>query len=471
MNRYLKNTTAAIVAAAALSGCSFLKDWVAPTVDSKVVMEKVRVNDYKGALELATQRGFFKMDKMLRHLDLGGIYFLDSQYYHALKEFEKAQELAEKSQAVIKLGYSGETHEISMLHFYLSLTHFRLYQTGKQEAFIDDEGKEEAAKTLTNEERQKHLEAARSILLAWNSWTNMYASEKKADFTQDLLERTYGAFIQAQGQDNQQETARKLYESIPDLLDGDYAKKYPSARKQAVDLKKYAVENKASLPNVEALVFSGFVEPKIAKTIQVPLDVILAIAAAQGDGIFASLVVPADGMLSFEVLEVKKPQAVPEQKITVKNKKGQIVAEKNTVVSQPVSEIVYHRFGGDKTAEIKRKSAALQAECLTGIRVNYPKYAEHVQKAAEYKQQNNTKKAVEHTAKAATYTAAAKAACTGSKVDTRAWEVLPNSITEAVFKLNKGDYTAELSVNGQPAAKQDFSVKDGAPALLNFVLQ
>lgn len=470
MKHSLKNSTAAIALIATLSACSFLKDLMAPRVDSQIVMSKVRANDYKGALELATQRGFFSMDKMLRHLDLGGIYFLDGQYYHALKEFEQAQQLADNSQALIKLSYAGETHEISMLHFYLSLAHFRLYQTGKQEAYVDEEGKEEPAKTLTDEEKQKHLEAAGNVLLAWNSWTSMYASEKKADFTRDLLERTYGAFIQAQGKDNQQETARKLYESIPDLLNNDYAGKYPSAKKYAAGLKKYATENRATLPNVEALVLTGFVEPKVAKTIKVPFSIATAVAAAKGDSAFVSSVVPADG-LSFEIVEVKKPEIVPEQKIIVKDKKGKIIAEKSTVVSQPVSEIIYHRFGGDKTAEIQRKTVALQTGCLAGIRANYPKYAEHMQKADAYKQQHQNKKFAQHMGHAAVYAGAARAACTGSKADTRAWEVLPANITEAAFKLKTGDYTAELSVKGQTVARQDFSVKEGSPALLNFVRQ
>ena len=268
----------------------------------------------------------------------------------------------------------------------------------------------------------------------------------------------------AQGSDSNQRLARDLYAGVEDFLK-EYYMKYPSAKAHAKELIRFAQKGESSLPNVQIVSLLGMVEQKIAKKHEMPFDYNQAVTAANGDTKFVNTVVPHGDKLVFETLEMKKPAISPAQKVVIESD-GKVVESDDMALTQPVSEIVYNKFGRDNTSFIAKRKKQMRG-CLDAIRTNYPKYAKQMQKASE---QKDKKKKFKHQVEANAFMALAKGSCDGPYVDVRGWETLPNTISQAGFTLKDGKYTARYIVDGKELATKEFSVSNGLPAVVDFVL-
>ncbi len=464
----IKKTLIILLAFFLLTNCT-------TTIHNHQVMDLMKKDDMAGALDLAKQKGYYgkKNSTLIRHLDLGILYYQNAQYYHALKEFETAQSLIEELQT-IKISsvfynqnyYNGETYDISMLHFYLSLTHFKLYSTGVYEQPDAQNSNLFYHKKLTNKERYFHLSASRSILLAWNSWTSKFASENKTIFTNDMLENTWGSFVQDQNMSNN--TAQSLLKQIPILLQNNYIPHYPSSKATQQDLLEYQSNKLKTIPNLSVVFQYGLVSPKISKRITFQINKILAIAAAQGDLIFAYLAVP-NGKLSFNILEVKKPNLAENIRIAIKQDDKTILTQKLSLI-QPMSEIIYKHYGEDLEKRIQSKKTTLEATCLTAIATNYIGYKEAMELSTKT---SNLAEQIAYKATALSFAAIAQKLCSGGDVDTRGWNTLPQAIYMASFRLDKGSYRAEYIRNKKIIKTQDFNIEENnQPTLLDvFVIK
>ena len=95
--------------------------------------------------------------------------------------------------------FYGEIYERSLLRFYSALNHYLIYQQGYYESHTKGE-KNFPKKNLSRPERRRHLEAARAMIVEWNTKITEWRNERLGEtiYKDDLLAKTFGAFIHRQ---------------------------------------------------------------------------------------------------------------------------------------------------------------------------------------------------------------------------------------------------------------------------------
>ncbi|MEI8346467.1 MAG: hypothetical protein WCG27_03305, partial [Pseudomonadota bacterium] len=122
--------------------------------------------DYQAAHRLLGTNSFYKEEnsRLLYFLEQGLVHHLEGHYYQSVLYLMEADQLAQKlftvsltSQGKAMIAndnydkYYGESYERSLVHFYLSLNHYLLFQQGFYEAYLPDgakEGQKDAKYTL-----------------------------------------------------------------------------------------------------------------------------------------------------------------------------------------------------------------------------------------------------------------------------------------------------------------------------------
>lgn len=473
-----------------LTGCAFLKKLTMTETNSKAVIVKINEGNMDEALKLAKEESFYGKKEVLRHFQLGRVYYMNGQFYHALKEFEAAAEITEKKELQtgdtagkivgglqnIGNAFAGTYYQVTdenkaMLYFYLALTNFRLYNEGKQEAYIDAEGMETPAKTLSDEERETILAATLAHMRNWAAFLNKNGKSKK-----EILEGTFGSFAYFQGNSFDAQTGERLLADIREMLT---TLPYPSAVQSRKFANDYINGNLEKAPNIEVVSQLKLVEPERHRRIK---EIYTGFVAPDSEFMKAIFGTMHTYTVRHSYLYVNKPEKAPVLKIVIKQG-DTVVAEKGMAVTAPLSEMLFSKIGAKKTPEEEKKILArIQPRCSAAVKLAYPKYQK--KKEEEYKNllsekdtKKKLKKEMKIKAKLALITAIPAGVCTNGVPEFTpeyaesildSWDLLPASVSEAGFNLVNGKYTAVLFANGKEIAKQNFKVKDGEPVVVDF---
>lgn len=199
---------------------------------------------YAEAIKFVEGNDFFNEEdnELLKHLELGMAHHMAGQYFQSTRHLDRAKtihqklftvSLSKKASTIVTNEnfdiYYGYTYERSLIHFYLSLNHFLIYQQGYREGFKmvdkDDNEKVIAKHELTSSEKSSEMQAARAELLGWDTYLKDQANQKKGRsvFKVDLLAKTYGGFIhEAIGTSEDLQIALRLYKDAKLFLFRNY---------------------------------------------------------------------------------------------------------------------------------------------------------------------------------------------------------------------------------------------------------
>lgn len=430
-------------------------------------------------------------DRLLKYLELGMIQYMNGNFFQALQTFDKAKDLSDKlftvsvSKKVTSAvsndnydNYYGEKFERSMIRFYQSLIHLKLSEVGKYEAHevISRDGngkvigkKPVAEKVLSDQEKRRHLSMASNVLIEWNALLDNYKSTTggKVTYKADLLAAVYGAFVWEQlGKRtraiNLYKEAKKIlfrnyniletynlkskkfksdFSKLPNMPEKKVKAQYVQETAHAKMLNKYIDERIAELKkgkkdNLHVLLEKGFITPKKANKIDIPLPITVGKYKSAG-GNFVKFCVNALGMASgaapkiyFELPEIPFEPVDGAYIIHVQSG-GKTVLKKQLAVVNPLANLA--------TLILDEKSSSISAK--TGARVA-GKHAAAL--FAAYGTYQATKKKVGDffamSAASLAYAGANKAIESSERADLRNWSLLPHHFRITSLDLKPGTY-------------------------------
>ena len=203
--------------------------------------ELFNARQFDKAQQFLHSADFYKDEKqaLLKYLELGLTHHGAGNYYQSVLALEKAKEihqklftvsLSKKAASMVTNDtvdqYYGEPYERSLIHFYLSLNHYLIYQKGSYESYTPAGGTAPIAeKKLNPSELSTELQASRAEIIAWDSYLDWLQKDRtgKSVFKNDLLAKTFGAFIhEAIGTRNDLQTALFLYRDAKKILFQNY---------------------------------------------------------------------------------------------------------------------------------------------------------------------------------------------------------------------------------------------------------
>lgn len=450
------------------------------------LQENIRLDLARGetqkALQTAKSSDFYADEEsfVVKNLELGLLYYLNGSCYQALKHFDAAQkksrELYTKSLLNAALAsiagqrsenYEGEAYEMSLLRFYQSLCHYRLYKDGTYEAYADENGVQIPEKKLTDTEKRQHLRAARAVMLDWDAVLREYQRERAGQslFKRDMAAKLWGGFIHERNRlSEDRQIARQLYKDASDVLFRNYnlypaynekadlfSEKYENlhktpvekARKELVSktnaathLEKYAKKSLNDLSNrrennVFVLLKTGRIAQKKAETASYVIPWFLLLGSASDNSFrrFIRTVLPGQ-IIEFEIPVFEAPLPPGEYKIIIKDAKGHTVAEKNAVLIDPVSEIAARDAKTMQSELYAEKAARMATKHAAALAAAYQLYDE-----------NN-----ESTLWSArlSYTLSAALIAKSEEADLRYWGSLPADIWIQSFNLPPAAYEIRI---------------------------
>ncbi len=475
----------------------------------------VRQGDFKKGLELAKSKSFYSDEesKLLKLMELGMLNSLSGNYFQALQQFDEAKELSDKlftvsiSKKVVSSitndnydNYYGEKYERSLLRYYQALTHYRLYRVGEYESYevesLDDKGKVLSKKViekkvLTEKERRFHLMAARSVLIEWNSLLDNYKSMShgEATYKDDLLAKTFGAFIHEQfGTSEDRQIAKNLYKAAKKLLMQNYSmykvynlknasflddfKKLPKlpiaeVEKNYIDKTNYYKGLEAFLDgriknlsakqkdNVFIILNEGFVAPKVAKKIDIPLPIVVLPSGVKDKDDFLSFTlkvlnvgVGTKPSIAFELPAIANSPEPHPIEIIFKDSKGIEVAKTTPTLLNPISDIARKTLSDEETSVMAKTSARVIAKHVAALGTAY----------FLYQSQAKSSKDLGLFLAGASYAVANKGIEASEHADLRFWATLPSDYRVSSLRLPEGNYSVFIRSNGLDTSKGTLSV-------------
>ncbi len=225
-----------------LSGCS-----TKGRSDRENLRTLVASQNWTAALKLIETSDFYKEEnsKLLGLLERGAIKHYQGHYFQSIQILNQARDLSRElytrsvsAQAKTLVAndnfddYFGAPYERSMIHYYLGLNHFLLYQTGvKEEMQVAEQVI--PAETLSPQERQQSLLSARAEMLAWDGLLKMFVNSREgAVYKEDLLGRVLAGLIhEAIGTRDELQISLQLYKDGLGILTKYYGA-YPSFNQQ-----------------------------------------------------------------------------------------------------------------------------------------------------------------------------------------------------------------------------------------------
>ena len=453
------------------------------------MIEAVRNGDFERAEKIAADEDFYqnKPSLLVRYVELGSMHYLKGEYYQALQNFDKAHRLSKelytsisKSVAAQIVGdgvtaYAGEKYELSLLRFYQSLTHYRLYEQGFYESYTvktkgGTEGESEKViprRDLSESEKKRHFNAARASILDWNSLLTTYTNESKSkkDFTQDMLAKTYGAEIHdIYGSNGDKQISKVLYKDVQKLLKSLYADYEAYAAGQKKQLSEYAdrkgkdlFASSAKKENVKFVLKAGVVTPKTAEKVDfnIPFSAFAAAGSKNDLADCLGWILPGQ-KISFEIPSMKKPEKFKDYQLIVKNGEDKVLAQKAMVLTAPVSETAYREFQNQRAGQIAKKGARLTTKYAAAV----------VAACAVYDRDNFISWILSWT----TFAGASKAIDASEYADVRYWGLLPHAVYQQSVFLKPGKYTAEIRSEEKTVGTFPFTVTKSRPTLVDLNL-
>ncbi|MBO4520464.1 MAG: hypothetical protein J5787_04585 [Alphaproteobacteria bacterium] len=456
------------------------------------MIEAVRNGDFESAQKITTNEDFY-MDKpslLVRYVELGTLHYVKGEYYQALMNFDKAHALSKelyttsvsKSVAAQIVGdgvspYAGERYELSLLRFYQSLTHYRLYEQGFYESYTvktDKKGSDGEIlekiierKELTESEKKRHFNAARASILDWNSLLTSYLNESgdKKIFKQDMLAKTYGAEIHdIYGSGGDKQIARQLYKDAQKLLNSVYADYEAYSAGQKKKLTEFAVHKGEDLKaspvkkeNAKFILKTGIITPKIADKVDfnIPLSAFVAAGSKNDLADCLGMILPGQ-KISFEIPSMEKPAKVKDYRLVVKNGEGAVLTTKDMILTAPVSETAYKEFQRQRGGLIAKKGTRLTSKYVTAV----------IAACAIYKRDDIGS----WLAAWAAFAASSKLIEESEYADLRYWGLLPHAVYQQSVTLKPGKYTGEIRSNDNVVKTFTFTVPKDRPTLIDVTL-
>lgn len=464
---------------------------------SNKLYRNVREGDYKSALKNAKDKDFYteKNSQLLKSLNLATVYYLNQNYYQALKEFEKAKKISDDlyTTSVSKKiastwdpnfdNYYGESYERSLIRFYISLINYNLYRQGFYEEYKDENGKKISKRELTNEEKRFHLEYARSSIIEWDSMLQAMQNKSmgKPVYKNDMMAKLWGAFIHSEFQSpNDRQISLQLYSDANDLLLRNYnmypifnnksedfnndfkklhaitfqelQKKYIDRTKYSNKLIEYTNRNRKNLEkyqmdNFVVLIKDGLVSKIDPNEIRIPFPILTYYSSGSGIYDFAMLAMPIEaGMpyIEIEMPEMTEIEMINDYRIDVYDSNKNLIATTDFTMLEPISYIAKKSFDDRKG----KMHAAIVAR-MTG------KYVAALGTAyALYSQDNAFMKL----GAVASFLASIKTINETSRADIRQWITLPSNIQMAGIKLQPGKYCIEVFKNTKKVLEREIEI-------------
>ncbi len=460
--------------------------------DHARMIAAVRSGDFEKAGKITEAEDFYtdKPSLVVRYVELGSLHYLKGEYYQALQNFDKAHKLSKelytssvsKSVAAQIVGdgvspYAGEKYELSLLRFYQSMAHYRLYEQGFYESYSvkTDQKNEDGTiiekiiprKELSASEKRLHFNAARAAILDWNSLLTAYTNESSnnKDFKQDMLAKTYGAEIHdIYGSNGDKQIARQLYKDAQKLLNTVYADFEAYTAGQKKKLSDYADRKRADLTapdakkeNVKFILKAGVITPKVAEKIDFNIPFAAFGAARSKNDLVDCLrrILPAQ-KISFEIPTMAKPEKIKNYRLTVKNKTGAVLTEKDMVLTAPVSETAYREFQRQRAGMIAKKGARLTTKYVAAI----------MAACAVYDRDHFGTWLAAYTA----FAASAALIDASEYADIRYWGLLPHAVYQQSVSLKSGKYTGEIKTDDRTVDTFTFTVPKSGVTLVDLNL-
>lgn len=469
--------------------------------------EMVQKKDYKSALVLMKGDSIYKDEesRLLKYLELGTLHLYSEEYYQALQYFDLARDLSDKlftvsiSKKVAGVignqsadNYYGERYERSLIRYYTILAHYNLYDKGVYEAYTDELRDEKgkitkstpvASVTLDDAKKRFHLQAAKAVLLEWNSILEDFKKTTAGEVTykDDLLAKFVGAVIHAKADTSSDKqialglykesknTVLKYYNSyqsfntkyndfnkdykkLPELSPDTLMKNYVGSTPLNTAVLAYSDEkikemNKGDVDNVYLVWHEGMIASKEIKKYEFPIGLEAAAITVGTKADFVGFskhallivesVVPK---IQFEMPTVPYRPNNEDYKIIVK-KNGVVVTQKSGLLVDPLSEMAFYTMDSKATSDLIKVGTRVAAKHLVALGGAYLTYRNLREKMGDgFALISGT----------AAYNFASKGIAETEKADLRSWMTLPNQVRMNSFKLPPGEYEFYAQNNGKP---------------------
>ena len=473
-------------------GCGSIKN---QTIQS--YREHLQSKRWHKALKLAKDHKLSgsQKSKLIQWLELGMIQHLRGKYFQSQKYWDQARELSNElftvslsKKALTVVGsdslddFYGEIYERSMLRFYSALNHYLIYQQGYYESYKRD-GQAVPQKVLSLQERRRHLEAARAMIVEWNSKIQEWRDERAGQtvYKDDLMAKTFGAFIHEQiGIQTDQNIAQLLYKDaqrvlfqnynvyptfnvhykkfkkdfkkLPQLSKKEVTKSYVSATTRAKNLKAYLQKREKSLaqrkrPNVTIVIHHGLVARKRPRIYRFPLDFASSIKTTlTGEMSMMDFTIQVLGLASegdIPAIEFELPH-IPTKEVTT-DFNVQLFQGDKQIASHPIwpinplSDIAKEALEERALSTRLRLGVRLIAKHVAAITSVYGVYMASLQKG--------TPRPIAQWLATGLYLAASRGIASSERADLRSWYSLPHTLSMTSFFLPPGTYQVKLLKN------------------------
>ncbi len=459
--------------------------------------ELVKKKDYKSALTIMKDGSIYtdQESKLLKYLEIGTLHLYSEEYFQALQYFDLARELSDKlfTVSISKKfagiignqsadNYYGEKYERSLIRYFTILTHYNLYEKGVYEAYNKEtrnkDGKvtdsTEIANVILDESKKRfHLQAAKAVLLEWNSILEDFKKSSSGEVTykDDLLAKFVGAVIHAKADtssDRQialglykesKNTIFRYYNSYPSFNSKykDFNKNYKQLSEMSTDLvqsnyigstnlskdallysdEKIKEMSKSDVDNVYLVWHEGLVTSKQIKKYEFPIGLGAAavtvgtrsdfIGFSRNALVIVDQVIPT---ISFEMATIPYRPNNEDLKIVIK-KAGIVVSQKSGILIDPLSEMAHFTMESEATSDLITIGTRVAAKHLVALSGAYLTYKNLQAQMGD---------GLALLSGTAAYNFASRGIQSTEKADLRSWITLPNQVRMNSFKLPAGEY-------------------------------
>jgi hypothetical protein len=472
------------------------------------LINDAEAGNYAEAAKTAADGNFYpeQRNDLLRRMERGSAYRYAGMNYRALTEFDAAKKISDDmytkrisaaAKSVLASNQSefrGERFERSLIRFYQSLLHYKLYLSGKHEAWEDADGKHEA-KILPDAERRAHLAAAKSVLSEWDSLLTQYKieTEGEPEYKADATENMWGAFVHASTESaTDRQIALGLYRQAKEVLSrnyniyqsfnaksGEFAKDFaelgsmpaaeteskyvaPTVEAKALGLlidEKLSALLSGARDNVAIIVEDGMVAEKKAKEHKLDFSPQKITAMSRAAlivggvdayfGTFAATYLLSDITYDLPYIEAK---AAPKIEAKITGPSGRETALPLAITS-PLSDMAARDIGGKIAGEKAVLITRLTSEYIVAAWSAYKTYK-------EIRRKNNSPlgELLAVSSAVATFKGLGAAINESNRADIRQWKLLPGNLRFSSVRLEPGEYTLKLSVSGGATLERKFTV-------------
>ena len=459
--------------------------------------EMVQKKDYKSALDVMKGDKIYadEESRLLKFLELGTLHLYSGEYFQALQNFDKAQELSNKlfTVSISKkmagvLGnqsadnYYGEKYERSLIRYYTILAHYNLYEKGSYEGFVeeirDNKGKVTSTRNvepviLDESKKRFHLTAAKAVLIEWNSILDDFKKTTPGEVTykDDLLAKFVGAVLHEKADSSadrqialglykeSKNTIFRYYNSYQsfnlkfkdfnkdfkklstlntDLVQSNYVTKTPLST-ALTEYSDYQIKSmsKGERDNVYLVWHQGMIASKEIKKYEFPvgLEATKVTVGTVSDfvGFSKQALVIVDTVIPK--IEFEMPtipyRANNEDLKLVVKKAGSVVAEKSGLLVDPLSEMAYYTMDAEATYNLVKTGTRVAAKHLAALGASYLTYKQLKDKMGD---------GFALMTGIGAYNLASRGIAETEKADLRSWMTLPNQVRMNSFKLSPGEY-------------------------------